>query len=393
MKRLKFELEQLFKYLGAGNIDSFKQSFRPDFVNAFYIDTLYAYDYSYYSSASVKKKEVQHRLLIFEAMLKESYEAFGILLDHGADLLLRETFEKFDYVSNGLNTKPDISKTDIAIICISNSENPKFIQMTFDHICTKGLYERPIFIDFMVRHLKEVKRDKFNPKFLKIDAGSPLPCWFETVEEYQAFLIKADIDITGLFFTKADYLSALTDPSKQVDELFLNHALQVCNFTSDEFKIIHEVLQEEHLKRVVENWSPELNPDFVKALDLVCEEEEQNQKKSPPKRARSDRLEIPEPSQTAIKITKVHQQEYEHLIKRIAHLEQQEQGLRKKIELGNGSKANKELKKEGKKSEKALKSVLTSLKDCKSRFYENPCYAIEKEVDKDDLHEEHSAEY
>lgn len=391
MKILKFELEQLFKYLSAGNIDSFKQSFRPDFVNAFYTDTIYAYDYSYYTSASVKKKEVQHRLLIFEAMLKESYEAFGILLDHGADLLLQETFETFDYISNGLNAKPDISKTDIAIICISNSKNPKFIQMTFDHICAKRLYEKPIFVDFMIRHLKEVSRDKFNPKFLNIDVGSPLPCWFETVEEYRAFLIKADIDITGIFFTKEDYFVVLTDPVTQLNEFFLNHALQVCNFTSDEFKIIHQVVQEEYLKRVVENWSPELNPDFVQALDLVFEEKEQ--KKSPPKRARSGSLEIPEPSQNAIKITTVHRQDYEHLIKRIAYLEQQEEGLRKKIELGKGSRANKELKKEGKKSEKALKSVLASLKDCKSRFYENPCYTLEKEVDKDDLHEGHSAEY
>ncbi len=378
---MKSDIEQLFCYLSAGDIDTFKNSFSKDLVNTFYVDTLYNYDYSYYAGPRVKKKERQHRLLIFEAMLKESCEAFSFLLDHGADLLLQETFETFDYVSEGLNAKPKVSKTNIAIICISNSENPKFIQMTFDHICEKALYEKPIFIDFMVRHLKEVNRGKFNPKFLKIDAGSPLPYCFETIEEYKDFLIKSDIDIAGLFFTKADYLTFLTDPSNQIDENFLNHALKVCNFTLEELEIIYEAVHSEHLKRILEDWDPAVNPEFVAALDLICEEEEK--KKSPTKRARSESPELPKPSETAIQITSVDRQAYEHLMKRISLLEKKEQGLREKLDT----------RKKRKKDQDDLDSVIRSLKDCRSRFYSNPCYLLENEAQKGDLPKEPSLSY
>jgi methionine synthase I (cobalamin-dependent) len=52
-------------------------------------------------------------------MLRKSNEAFKLLLDGGADLLLYETFETVDYVADGLNPKPIVRYTDIAIIYIS----------------------------------------------------------------------------------------------------------------------------------------------------------------------------------------------------------------------------------------------------------------------------------
>ncbi len=386
---MQSDLELLFKYLDAGNYDAFQRDLKKELVNKVWTDVLYNYSYVHYTFSAVKKKEIQNNLLIFRAMWRKAYGAFKLLLENGVDLLSQEVFETFDYVSGGINTKPIISKTDIAIICISNSEDDNFIQMTFDHICEKGLYENRIFIDFMIRHLIQVNRDKFNVKYLKIDVRSPLPFCFKTVTEYKDFLIEANIDLTGVFFVKEDYLNFILNPMSEFDKNFLNHALLVCDFTLDELKQIYESLGLEDLKLVVENFNPEVNTEFLFALDALCQAEEE--KRSPQKRARSESPEIPLPapslpspsehsaplpipSKPAVDISAVHQQEFRHLTSRMAALEKQEKALREK----QGAK------KQRQKDKEALSLVLKSLKDIRERLYNNPCYKIDRADQNDD---------
>lgn len=404
---MKSDIELLFYYLSHNDFNSFNKNLTQDLVNAVYVDTLIDYDYAGASRFPVLRKEIQHKLLIFHAMLRQSYEAFELLLRLNADLLLQETFERFDYRKGGYNTKPDILKTDIAIICISNSKDIRFIQPTFDHICLNGLYENRIFIDFMIRHLNDVNREKFNPSFLKIDVGTPLPFCFDTVEKYQEFLIESEVDITGLYFTKSDYLAHFTDSSKFVDERFMIHAIRVCNFTMDEIKVIYECPHLVNFRELIETWFPELNPYFVQDLEEILVQAET--KKPSPKRARGEgseesftvkRPNVPPPSAQVIAITSVHRQDFNHLTRRIAALEQQEEKLRKEIkELAEKRDAEKRKKGGGNKSvvvkrknnpTTQLDNVLKSLKDCRARLCENPCYS-EKQAEQDnDLPEDPS---
>lgn len=408
---MQSEIELLFKYLDVGNFDAFQLVLKKHLVNTVWSDVLYNYDYTGYSN-SVQKKEVQNNLLIFRAMWRKAYRAFALLLDYGVDLLSQETFETYNYVAYGYNAKPTISKTNIAIICISNSEDNKFIQMTFDHICVNGLYENRIFIDFMIRHLKEVNRDKFNSTYLKIDVGSPLPYCFSTIEEYRAFLIESGVDISGIFFTKQDYLNFILDPSKEFDEHFLYHAFAVCNFTLDELKQIYETVKSDNIKRAVESFNPEVNPEFILELDAVCQE--QDEKSPPNKRAHNDHeiltpapampapsLAPPSnPSPNVIKITAVHEQQYRHLTRRLALLEDQERKLRsdlaREIESKKTQKNNRAAKEKKPKKvnyKKAIDETVKSLKYCRDELSFNPVYQKKMSEKVDDEPEDNDFGY
>ncbi len=382
---MKTEIELLVSYLTGKDLKSFEKNLRPELINTFEVYTVYQYHTPYSGYDGLKKKEIQRRLLIFYALEHQSYHAFRLLLEQGADLLLYESYETFDYVSGGLSPKPIKKYTNMALKCISESEDNRFIQMTFDHICEKDLCKNRIYINFIIRHIREVNRDKFDPKYLYIDVGTPLPVYFKTMEEYQTFLIEASVNISAIFFTKRDYLILLLDPSKIFDKRFLNHALSVSDFKLDELKKIYESLKSDELKRTVEDFNPEVNPEFLSELNALCQAEEEKQ--SPLKRRLDEHSDIPAssapavvPSKPVIQITSVQKQEYEHLKSRIKRLEERESQLRQNLSVG----------KKRKKDTDDLASVLKSLKNCRESFFNNPCFALEASDKNDEKIDENS---
>jgi hypothetical protein len=361
-------IEQLFGYLDRGELSQLRNNLSADVVNTRMVSSIAAYDYSPKRVFSASYGEVHYELLLFRAMLLKSYNAFKMLLDYGADLLL---MEKFDCTYQGqLIPGRQPLETDIALICVTNSKDIQFIQITFDHICTHALYEKPFFIEFLLEHLREVNLEKFRPEFLKIDVGNPLPRQFEDTDEYKQFLVENGIDISGFFFYKSQYLDYLTNPSNPIDKDFLGHALQVCEFTLEEIQRINEALPTEELKGVLVSHNTKVNTallvdinEMLGELEAVEEvvEEKAPQKKS---RARSPELEdgVPKP----IPIRPEDQQEYDHLEKkRLPMVQSTIRALSGKAKLSSKERAE-------------LKAAQISLADCMSRFHANPVYKKKK---------------
>lgn len=363
---MRTPIEELFEHLNQGRLGELWSNLTDELVNTRRLSTLYDVDYSYDARLPTRGIEKQYELLLFEAMRRKSYEGFQMLLDAGADLFLKEYFDITEHVIIRGVLKPQrrVMETNVALTCISESEDIQFIQRTFNHICIRQLYVHSDCINFLVDHLDKVDRTHFKREYLRIDVGNDLPPRFETTEEYKEYLEEQGVDLTGFFFYPAEYLAYLINPSNIIDAEFLRHALNVCKFSFEEVQTIYGALQDEALKDVVESHTPEVSPEYRAALSQAGKEAERVAEEERVERAAANKKRAQEQALRPPKISEADRKEFAWFPKRIEFLTNQIARLEEQKQTG--------------KVKKDLKSARESLSDCKARFFNHPLFEGEK---------------
>lgn len=369
---MRTPIEELFDHLNHGRLEELRSGLTEELVNTRRLSTLYDVDYSYNALLPTRGYEKQYELLLFEAMRRKSYAGFQVLLDAGADLFLKEIFDitKLVIIKGALKPERTLMATNVALVCISESEDIEFIQRTFNHICTRQLYFNSDCVDFLVDHLDKVDRTYFKTEYLRIDVGNDLPPRFETTEEYREYLQEQGLDLTGFFFYPAEYLDYLINPNNTFNADFLRHALSICRFSFEQIKTIYGALQDDDLKKVVEFHTPEVDPEYRAELSQVCKETEMQAEEARVEREAATKKrqfegspDVPEDIPQPPKISAADQNEFEWFPKRIAVLKNQIDRL--------------ERQKQTAKIKKELKVARDSLSNVKARFFAHPLYKIE----------------
>jgi hypothetical protein len=413
----------LFKLLESGNLEQFKKCLTPEVVNCARVYVLDSYNYRFFVSQRLSRREVQREYLIHQAIKMNSAEALLHCLNNGANLLQRERYDHHNYIDiasgkpepllpcqNGdeivsyienyyhhNNKKNRLGKPEVhsyesgtALYRITCFQDKDLIQIAFDYICEHRLYEKePDYIEFLATHLATVNRAKFRLEYLKIDVGNFLPDYFEDTHDYKKCLSDLGFDVSKLFFFKTDYSRYFTERQNPADAQLLQHALRVCEFSLEELKTLYQALVPENLKWVMISYNSQIDPELSAQLaaklngDLTKTKPTKKRELSPDiidDYPRSNSIPSDAKKQKEDAILPHHIQEFKHLQQRIPRLTQTISDLRNKIDSTNKKKIPAKITKE-------LELAKNSLQDAQNRLLKNPYYQQQKSLESDDNEE------
>jgi hypothetical protein len=382
---VKSKIEELFELLRNADLEGFRAQLSADVeiaadgkltaddTNTPYVDKIFAYYYEPYGlSNNFQRSQRQELYLVHEAIRLGNSEGLKIILQLGGNLLLKERIDDRSKEMYATQIKEWTSVSDTALEFITYSQDGRLKQVVFDHLCSDELlYKQPVYFKFITDKLKFASLDKLNAKCLQIDPGKPLPSGFDNPLELKQYLVENGVDITGIFFTKEDYLQHLTTPQQIISEPLLAHALRICPFSLEEIQQIYHAITDDNLRSTILSHTPEADPDYLAALVKL-----DGVSKTPVKIAtQSPALPPTPPSATA---SFAHQNNPNLTPQVRSH-------LRSRIEMLTTIVTNLRSKKRGKKEEQEFLKAEASLKYCKGELGDDSAFRRDQNDDDDDF--------
>ncbi|MDQ2994876.1 MAG: hypothetical protein M3R00_08055 [Pseudomonadota bacterium] len=353
---MKKTIDELFSFIENRDIDNFRNLLSPANVN-----TKRVIEQRIVHNTPEQRDHIEnrteHKTLLHEAIRHNFIDAVTLILSLGGDILQKEKTYSENSVEtscfNGFDVTNSELESESALVLIGRLGNLELIQIAFDHLCRQKLYAVGEYHDFLYAHLHHVNCAGLSAQFLLFDVGSPLPTGFNTPEQLIAFLIQHQIDIKGIFFTKANYLSHLqTHPNITLD--FLEHAITRCQFSAAEFQSFYNNLSDVTRRRVIRS-HPEI--DATLAATIATERAAQAERDSVSAAALAQQ----KAAEAADRERRAEEQALAHLFSRRTLLKKSIKELESKKTLTKNEKTQ-------------LKNSKNGLETCKKNMRSHPLY-------------------